>query len=112
MRGLAYALRDALGEGDVDTFGSILHRNWELKRTLAGGVSDPELDALYARALRAGRQRRQAARRRAAAASCCSSLPAERHAALRAAAQPTLRETPFRFAASGSHIQLFEDSDR
>jgi hypothetical protein len=35
----------------------------------------------------------------------------ERHAAVRAALAE-LRETPFRFAANGSHIQLFEDSDR
>jgi len=110
MRDLAYELRDALGEGDVESFGSILHRNWELKRTLAEGISDPELDELYARALAAG-----ASGGKLLGAGRGGFLlflaPPERHAALRAALAE-LRETPFRFAANGSHIQLFEDSDR
>jgi D-glycero-alpha-D-manno-heptose-7-phosphate kinase len=110
MRDLAYELRDALGEGDIDAFGSILHRNWELKRTLAGGVSDEELDDLYARAIDAG-----ASGGKLLGAGRGGFLlflaPPERHAALRAALSE-LRETPFRFAANGSHIQLFEDADR
>ena len=108
MRDLAYELRDALGEGDIDAFGSILHRNWELKRTLAGGVSDDELDALYARAMDAGAGAEQLAAAGRGGFLLFHALP-ERHAAVRAALSD-LRETPFRFAANGSHIQLFEDS--
>jgi D-glycero-alpha-D-manno-heptose-7-phosphate kinase len=110
MRDLAYAMSEALGEGDIDTFGSILGRNWELKRTLADGVSDEEIDALYDRAMGAG-----AVGGKLLGAGRGGFLlflaPIERHAAIRAKLSD-LRETPFRFAASGSHIQLFEDSDR
>ncbi len=34
MRDLAYELREALGRGDVEGVGSLLDRNWELKRSL------------------------------------------------------------------------------
>ncbi len=110
MRDLAYELRDALGEGDLDAFGSILHRNWELKRTLTDAISDEELDALYTRALTAGASGGKLLGAGRGGFLLFLAEP-ERHAALRAAL-PELRETPFRFAANGSHIQLFEDSDR
>ena len=110
MRDLAYELRDALGEGDIDAFGSILHRNWELKRTLAGGVSDDELDALYAAAMDAGASGGKLLGAGRGGFLLFQAAP-ERQAAVRAALSE-LRETPFRFAANGSHIQLFEDSDR
>ncbi len=110
MRDLAYELRDALGEGDVDAFGTILHRNWELKRTLAEGISDSELDELYARALAAGATGGKLLGAGRGGFLLFLAAP-ERHAAVRAALAD-LRETPFRFAANGSHIQLFEDSDR
>jgi D-glycero-alpha-D-manno-heptose-7-phosphate kinase len=110
MRDLAYEMRDALGEGDIETFGSILHRNWEFKRTLAEGVSDAETDALYARAMDAG-----ALGGKLLGAGRGGFLlflaPLQSHAAIRSALA-ALRETPFRFAASGSHIQLLEESDR
>ena len=110
MRDLAYELRDALGEGDIDAFGSILHRNWELKRTLAEGISDAELDGLYARALEAGASGGKLLGAGRGGFLLFLAAP-ERHAAVRGALTE-LRETPFRFASNGSHIQLFEDSDR
>jgi D-glycero-alpha-D-manno-heptose-7-phosphate kinase len=110
MRDLAYEMRDALGEGDVAAFAEIVHRNWELKRTLAAGVSDEQMDELYERAIAAG-----ALGGKLLGAGRGGFLlflaPQDRHAAIRTALRE-LRETPFRFAASGSHIQLLEDSDR
>ena len=110
MRELAYAMRDALGAGDIEAFGSILHRNWELKRTLAADVSDEQIDALHARAIDAG-----ALAGKLLGAGRGGFLlflaPQDRHAAIRTALAE-LRETPFRFAATGSHIQLFEDAER
>lgn len=46
--------RRALVEGDMDALGLLMHEGWELKRQLADKVSNPDLDALYATACRAG----------------------------------------------------------
>lgn len=47
------ALR-SLERGDVDGVGRALDRNWTLKRGLAGGVSDADIDSFYASAKRWG----------------------------------------------------------
>lgn len=51
---LTYALRDELQAGRLDSFGEILHENWELKKGMTEGVSNPEIDAAYDAALAAG----------------------------------------------------------
>lgn len=43
-----------LCSGDVDAWGMELDKAWEIKKTFAGGVSNPELDAMYERAKAAG----------------------------------------------------------
>ncbi len=50
IRELALELRPALETGDSDRLGTILHVNWELKRQLASGISDPAIEEMYARA--------------------------------------------------------------
>jgi len=54
MAGLAERLRALLWERKCDEFGSILHRSWELKRSVASGISTERIDSLYDRALKAG----------------------------------------------------------
>lgn len=54
IRDLADKARAALSAGDADGVGRVLHENWELKKTLADGVSDPDIDAFYAKARRHG----------------------------------------------------------
>ncbi|MBI4370712.1 MAG: GHMP kinase [Elusimicrobia bacterium] len=54
IRALADRARAALARGDVDEIGRALDANWRLKRALAEGVSDPGIDAFYARAKRHG----------------------------------------------------------
>jgi D-glycero-alpha-D-manno-heptose-7-phosphate kinase len=44
----------AVREADWNYLGCLMHEGWRMKRELASGVSDPELDRLYDRALRAG----------------------------------------------------------
>jgi D-glycero-alpha-D-manno-heptose-7-phosphate kinase len=53
MVDLAYEMRDMLVAGDLDGFGHLLHRGWEMKRSL-GGISYPRVDDCYDRALAAG----------------------------------------------------------
>jgi D-glycero-alpha-D-manno-heptose-7-phosphate kinase len=50
LRDLAYELRDALTSGEDLQVGDIMHRGWELKRSLAEGISNAEVDRLYAAA--------------------------------------------------------------
>ena len=49
----ARALRAEIAH-DVDVVGSYLHEGWERKRSLANGISNPLVDAAYARARTAG----------------------------------------------------------
>lgn len=51
---LADAGRRSLGEGDLEGFGRLLHEGWEIKRTLASGISRPEIDGWYRAAREAG----------------------------------------------------------
>lgn len=54
IRDLADEAREALEKGDADGIGRVLDANWKLKRGLASGVSDGDIDAFYGRALRHG----------------------------------------------------------
>ncbi|NNN06521.1 MAG: GHMP kinase [Elusimicrobia bacterium] len=54
IRALADQARAALERGEADGIGHVLDRNWSLKRGLSDGVSDPDIDAFYARAKRHG----------------------------------------------------------
>ena len=54
MRDLAYALREQLSAGDVDSLGGLLHENWEFKKGLVDMISSPELDHWYGLGRQAG----------------------------------------------------------
>lgn len=51
---LAENMRDALEQGELDTFGEILNENWELKKSLATGISSGYIDELYQTAIQNG----------------------------------------------------------
>ena len=51
---LAQEMRITLENDDLSTFGSILHESWLLKRTLASGITNHEIDELYEKGLAAG----------------------------------------------------------
>lgn len=108
MRDLAYELRDRLCAGDIDAFGPLLHTNWEFKRSLVNGLSDPEIDGFYNDALAAG-----ATGGKLLGAGAGGFLlicaPVERQARVRAALAD-LREVPFRFAGRGSHITHIDET--
>ena len=54
LRELAAQARDCLKNGDLSEFGNMLHNGWELKRGLASGVSNHQLDDLYNASRKAG----------------------------------------------------------
>lgn len=53
---IAEAMKISIQDGELDSFGEMLHRNWELKRELAAGITNAEIDGLYGKAMRAGAQ--------------------------------------------------------
>jgi len=54
MQKLAFEARDTILEGELDIFGEILHRGWQLKKQLASKVSNPAIDDIYETARRSG----------------------------------------------------------
>lgn len=56
MRAMADMARQLRGEiiGNVDVLGDYLHEGWERKRRLSAGITNPAIDAAYARARAAG----------------------------------------------------------
>jgi D-glycero-alpha-D-manno-heptose-7-phosphate kinase len=54
LRNLAYRAKDAVLAGNIDEIGLLLDENWQLKKCLASGVSDDEIDSMYSAAIGAG----------------------------------------------------------
>lgn len=54
MVDMAYELKDVLQRNEIDQFGRILHEGWLLKQKLSNGISNPDINALYERGLKAG----------------------------------------------------------
>ncbi|MBQ6026175.1 MAG: GHMP kinase [Lachnospiraceae bacterium] len=48
------AAYDHLANGDIDFWGHKLGETWEIKKQLAGGISNPDIDDMYTRAKKAG----------------------------------------------------------
>lgn len=44
---LAYTLREALHQNNIDDFGRILHEGWLLKKSLASSITSTEIDDIY-----------------------------------------------------------------
>jgi len=51
---LAEELREALCDNRPEAMGKLLHRSWMIKRQIASGISDPQIDKWYKAALDAG----------------------------------------------------------
>ncbi len=54
MVGLAYDLREALQNNQIDDFGHILHEGWLLKKSLTRQISTNLVDTLYEQGIQAG----------------------------------------------------------
>ena len=51
---LAEEMKEALEKNDLSSFGRLLNDGWELKRTLASGISNPAIDEAYDTAMKNG----------------------------------------------------------
>lgn len=47
LKRLTVEMKNALLRHDLDTFGELLHEEWQQKRKLSAKISDPKLDELY-----------------------------------------------------------------
>lgn len=54
IKALAHEVRSTLLNNAYDAVGEILHRNWELKKSLASGITNPQIDEMYALARSGG----------------------------------------------------------
>lgn len=52
----AVAMKEAILRGDLARYAQILGRSWVAKKQMAQGISNPEIDAVYELAIRAGAQ--------------------------------------------------------
>lgn len=54
MVSLVWECRDALFNNNLQQFGEILHKNWQLKQTLSANISNSTINTYYKKALNAG----------------------------------------------------------
>lgn len=54
MRELTYEALKAISDADMIRLGECLHENWNIKKSLSDGISDPWIDSLYSRAMEMG----------------------------------------------------------
>lgn len=54
MAALAKKMQQSLNRNDTEPIGEILHKNWLLKKTMAEGVSSPQIDQWYKKAQKNG----------------------------------------------------------
>lgn len=54
LRAMAYTAREELSKGNIDVIGSLMNESWQLKKQLASGISNGNLEAVLETAVRAG----------------------------------------------------------
>ena len=101
MKKLAFQAKGAIMRGAFDEFGEILHSSWELKKTLASKITNPQIDEWYEAARKVG-----AIGGKITGAGGGGFLllycPKEKQDAVRKTLK--LRELPFRFESDGSKV--------
>lgn len=102
IKQMAYQAKKELEDGNFDSFGSLLDQTWELKKRMAGPISNDRIDEIYNTARQAG-----AIGGKITGAGGGGFLllyvPYERHRAVRQALS-TLQELPFQLEQDGSKV--------
>ncbi len=102
LKEMAHYAREELCAGHIDGFGSLMHESWQLKKQLANGISNSELEKSYLAALSAG-----AIGGKVTGAGGGGFLllycPLEKRESVRAALQH-LRELPFQLEPDGTKV--------
>jgi D-glycero-alpha-D-manno-heptose-7-phosphate kinase len=102
LKQMAHEARCAIEQEEFDTLGILLHQSWELKKRLAGTISNGKINEMYEKARGAG-----AIGGKIAGAGGGGFLllyvPFERQSKVRMAL-PGLQELPFRLEADGTKV--------
>jgi len=93
---------DCLANSRVSRVGQMLRDGWEHKKLLAGGISSPEIDAMYAAAIKAGAVGGKIAGAGGGGFLLLYCPPAKQSSVRRALSH--LRELPFRLERDGSKV--------
>lgn len=102
IKQIAYQAKSELLNGNLDAFGSLFHQTWELKKRMAGQISNGTIDEIYNAARKAG-----AIGGKITGAGgggfilLCA--PHEKHQAIRKALHG-LQELPFQLESDGSKV--------
>lgn len=106
---LTHEVKTELEGGNIAAFGEALHENWELKKSLADGISSQDIDHWYDLGRRAG-----ASGGKILGAGAGGFLlfyaPPHTHAAIEHQL-PGLRRVPMRFERQGSQIIFYNPSE-
>lgn len=105
MKKQALEMAAALQKGDMQLIGEILDTGWKLKRTLAKGISDPELDEIYDTAIKSGALGGKILGA-GAGGFFLFYAPKEKHEAI-CHALPKLNPVPFKFERTGASIIFY-----
>jgi D-glycero-alpha-D-manno-heptose-7-phosphate kinase len=106
---LAYQLRKDFQSGDISGFGAILDENWQLKRALAPGISNGQIDRWYDQAKAAGAEGGKILGA-GAGGFLMFYAPVSAHAAIEAALAP-LRRVRFGLEPAGSKVIFYDPQD-
>lgn len=102
LKEMAYHARESLCAGQIDEIGNLMHESWQLKKQLANGISNGELEESYEKAISAG-----AYGGKVTGAGGGGFLlvycPLEKHESVRSALSH-LRELPFRLEPHGTKV--------
>jgi len=107
LRDLAFELRSALLDQQLDAVGEILNAGWRLKRGLAPGITSSEINEWYDRARAAGATGGKVLGAGGGGFLLLFAAP-DRHDVI-ARALPELRAVPFKFEPQGSRIIYVEE---
>ena len=96
----------AICDGDIDTLGELMHRNWMMKRSLSSRISDSWIDEKYERALKLGAKGGKLV---GAGGGGFLLLVVEPEKHENIAKELGLRKVDFRFSQSGSRVIFVGD---
>ena len=101
MKKLTEGTLNAICDGDIDTLGELMHRNWMMKRSLSSRISDGWIDEKYEKAIKLGAKGGKVV---GAGGGGFLLLVAEPEKHENIARELGLRKVDFRFSQSGSRV--------